>query len=168
MTYTTILSETFDLSDLDEERRAYLDRALAAFREGMAFNDFANSVVNTSANPALRASNGWVTRAAWEDPFFKAIRDLGDRLGVQQGKLTAANAVGGDPVSEEWVPSVEAAKQKGVTLGALHLAIERGELLARPIKPGGSRLRVSARSLDRWTPNRTRQAAGRARATAAR
>lgn len=42
-------------------------------------------------------------------------------------------------------------------------AIEQGEVLARPLQPGGTRRVVSLRSLERWQPMPARQKAGRGR-----
>jgi len=54
------------------------------------------------------------------------------------------------------------------TLGGdvLDLSGKRGDIVARPAKPGGARLVVSKNSLDRWTPSEKYQSAGRARAAA--
>jgi hypothetical protein len=103
----------------------------------------------------------------------RVLHDLEDRLGIQQGRFLPRkeDRPDRDPFDDKWLPVAEAARRKGVTAPGLHGAIRRGDVIAAPAKQGGSRLVVSRNSLDRWTPNPRRQAAGkqraRARATAA-
>ena len=93
--------------------------------------------------------------------MFQAVRDLEDRLGIQQGEVgpEEGDDISKDPLQDEWVPTPEAAKRKGVTLPGLHKAINRGDVIARPATEGGRRLVISVNSLSKWEPNATRQAA---------
>lgn len=83
-----------------------------------------------------------------------------DGDGGNAGAMPSSRAV-----ADEWIGVMEAAARKSVTRRALYRAVQRGEVIAAPIRPDGQRrpLRVSARSLDRWTPNPVRKAAGHAR-----
>lgn len=162
LTYTMLDGEVVSLVKLTDEERAHLQRCAAAYRAGVAWEQFTR-LVETTENPLLRPTGGYITRAVWEHPLFRVIRDLEDRLGIQQGELAAeeGDALDQDPFADEWLPVVEVTRRTGVTPAGVHKAIDRGDVIARPAKPGGKRLVVSARSLARWTPNRTRQAAGR-------
>lgn len=122
-------------------------------------------LVAGSENPVVRAAGGRVTPAVWDHPLFQAVRDLEDRYGIAHGELapTPGYDLERDPIADAWVPSVEAAQRKGVTLAGLHHAAKRGAVIARPAKPGGTRLVVSVNSLERWQPGAAHQAAGHAR-----
>jgi hypothetical protein len=172
LTYTTLDGEVLDLCGLTAEERAHFDRCYGAYRSGgISWGAFTN-LVSGPENPLLHPSNGRVTRTVWRSPLFKAIRDLEDRVGLRAGELAPDGEdemlLARDPVSDTWLPASEAAARKGVTLSALHQAIRRGDLIARSAKHGGVRLVVSHNSLEHWTPVTVRQAAGRARALAAR
>ncbi|MCX6020338.1 MAG: hypothetical protein NTZ05_01145, partial [Chloroflexi bacterium] len=119
--------------------------------------------------PHLRATGGMVTAEIYSTPFFRSLRDLAHRLAIAQHaeRPSSGDDAERDPVADEWLPAAEAAEMKGVALSGLHAAIQRGDVLARPTRPGGKWLLVSRRSLDRWTPNPARQSAGRARKQAA-
>lgn len=162
MTYTTLDGRVLDLGNLTDEERSFFDRCVAAYRQGVAWEDFAN-LVGGAENPLLRSTGGRVTRAVWEHPLYQALRDLEERLGIQQGKLEPEGvdeqAAASDPLEDEWLPAPDAAAVKGVTLPGLHKAIRRGDVLAR--RWGNGRVLVSRRSLERWEVNRTRQAARR-------
>lgn len=155
MTYTTIEGVVHDLSGLSEEELAYFDRCVAAYRAGVAWPTFMD-LVRGMENPLLRPTGGVITQAVYAHPLYRALRDMEDRLGIQQGFLKW-DAPLVDPLQDEWVPVSQAAKQKGVSVQAIHLAIGRGELVAR----GTTRKEVSLHSLQRWTPNATRQRSGR-------
>jgi len=155
MTYTTIEGVVLDLTGLSDEERAFFDCCVAAYRAGTAWATFMN-MVRGMENPLLRATGGVITKAVYEHPLYRAARDLEDRLGIQQGFLRWDSPLV-DPLQDEWVPVSEAAKRKGVSVQAIHLAIGRGELIAR----GTTRKEVSVHSLARWAPNATRQRAGR-------
>ena len=160
-TYTTLDGRVLDLTALTGEERAHLDAAYDAYCAGMALATFDASYMSGGANPLLRTTGGWVTRAAWEHPLYQAVHDLGDRLGIAQGELAPEGDWERDPFADEWVSTAEAARQKSVALTAVHKAIRRGDLMARPANADTARLVVSANSLTRWTPNPRRQAAGR-------
>jgi hypothetical protein len=164
-TYTTLDGRSLDISALTAEQLAFLERCLESNRRGRTakhFHQLAN-MVTARENPLLGDTGGRVTQAVWDHPLYQAVRDLEDRLGIRTGDLEAmpGDQAERDPLEDEWVGSADAAETKGVTLAALHKAIGRGELVARTAKPGGSRVVVSARSLERWFPNPVRQAAGR-------
>ena len=159
-TYTTLKGQVLDLTGLTESEKGYLEYCLAAYREGTSWNDFSN-VVTGPGNLLLTSTGGRITQSVWSHPLFQTLRDLEDRLGIQQGEITPdpEDNLDSDPFTDHWIMAQEAANKKGVTLMGLHGAIRRGELIARPIKPGGKRLMVSANSLSHWQPDRIRQQA---------
>lgn len=157
VTYATLTGPVVDLTDRPDEERRYFEHALAAYRRGGDWAEFNNAFVSGPANPLLR--DGAITEAAWVNPVFRCVRDLGARLGIAQGRIAAEGDPASDPLHDEWVGVPEAAARKGVTVPWLHKAIKRGAVVARPAKPGGTRLLVSANSLARWTPDPVRQAA---------
>ena len=163
LTYTTLDGQVLDLSDLSDQERAYLDRCRSAFSAGIDWIGFNNLLVMGKDHPLLRETGGWVTRSIWRHPLQQALQDLSDRLGIAQGCVGAepGDHLDRDPFADDWISTTEAARRKGVTLPGLHKAIERGDVIARPVKPDGSRLLVSANSLNRWQPNPIRQAARR-------
>jgi len=160
MTYTTLKGKVLDLSSLSDEEKAHFERCAAAYRAGVSWAAFMN-LVRTVENPLLKETGGIITEAVWNHPLFQAIRDMEDRLGIQQGHLRASETsdVSIDPFNDAWVPVAEAAKMKGVTVQGLHGAIRRGDVIARPIKPGQNRLEVSLASLKQWDVNKVRQRA---------
>ncbi|MCX6024040.1 MAG: hypothetical protein NTZ05_20375 [Chloroflexi bacterium] len=167
-TYTRTDGRVLDLSELTPEERAFLDRSFAAYQDGAGWDDFSR-LVGGMENPLVRAAGGWVTRAMSDHPLWLALRDLEDRVGIRRGNLRADPGADLDsnPFADEWLPVSEAEERKGVSHNALHAAIKRGDVVARPAKEGGSWLVVSRRSLDHWLPNAARQAARRSRSAAA-
>ena len=163
--YTTLDGHTLDLGGLSQEEYAFFERCYGIYRSGQTAQDFTalSNLVAGWENPLVRAAHGRITRAVWEQPLFQAVRDLEDRVGVRTGELESApgDLTNRDPLEDRWVPSVEAAALKRVTLKGLHKAIARGDVLARPARPGGRRLLISERSLDHWVPAAARQAARR-------
>lgn len=164
-TYQTLESDVLDLSGLTAEERAFFGRCYAAYREGMLEWGAFTNLIAGHENPLVRSTGGWITRAVAETPLYRAVRDLEDRVGLRDGKLTPEPEydLDRDPIADEWLPASAAAARKGVARDSLHEAIRRGAVIARPARPGGSWLVVSANSLARWTPVAVRQAAGRAR-----
>lgn len=162
LTYTTLDGRVLNLAGLTPEERSYLERCAAAYRVGTPWEALSRLVEGVE-NPLVRAAGGRVTRAVWEHPLFQAVRDLEDRVGVAQERvaLQPGDDPGRDPFADEWIGTAEAAVRKAVTLPGLHKAIRRGAVIARPTKPGRSRLVVSVNSLARWTPDAARQAARR-------
>ncbi len=163
-TYTTLDGRTLDLTDLTAGLKAYFERCVTAFRQGMDWLTFSRLVEGTD-NPLVREAGGRITREVWGHPLYQAVRDMEDRLGVAQGELLAepGDETSRDPLADDWLPVSAAAAQKGVTVPGLHKAIARGDVIAHPQKAGGTWLFVSANSLARWTPNPVRQAARRKR-----
>jgi hypothetical protein len=161
-TYMTLDRRVLDLTSLTRDELAFLAKLYDDYSRDVGWAAFANSVMGPD-NPLLRATAGRVTNSVWGHPLFQALRDLEDRVGIQQGELQpqASEVAGGDPLADRWLPAAQAAADRGVTLPGLHKAIKRGDVIARTSKPGGTRLVVSANSLERWRPNRTRQAARR-------
>lgn len=161
LTYTMIYGDIIDLTGLTVEERAHFDRCYMAYRENMDVTEYRNALAYGLANPAVRETGGWITKEVWESPLFQAVRDLGDRLGIRQGRLRTEGDWQTDPIGDEWITSAEAAERKGVTRGGLQQAIQRGTVIAHPRKPGGTYLAVSVRSLGRWLPQAYRQDNGR-------
>ena len=85
-TYTTLDGKVLNLSPLTDEERAYFDRCFAAYRDGISFFLF-QDLVTGPENPVLRPTQGRITDAVWSHPLFQALRDLEDRIGIQQGEL---------------------------------------------------------------------------------
>jgi hypothetical protein len=161
-TYCTLTGRTLDLSELSDEERAFFERCVDEYKAGTRWADFVN-LVSGNENPLVRGAGGLITRAVHDHPLLRALSDLEHRLGLAQGKVAPEDGLypESDPLADEWIPVSEAARRKAVTVSAVHQAIGRGALIAHPAKPGGSWLLVSAASLDAWTPNPRRQAAGR-------
>lgn len=157
MTYMTIEGQVLDLKDLTDEERVFFDRCVAAYRSGTAWATFM-SMARGVENPLIRETGGVITQAVYDHPLFRAVRDLEDRLGIQQGFLSWDRPVA-DPLEDEWLPVSDAAELKGISVQGIHGAIKRGDLVAR----GTTRKQVSKRSLDQWEPNPTRRRAGLAR-----
>jgi hypothetical protein len=84
--YRTLDGRTFDLGKLSAAEQAFFRRCEAAYRDGMNWGEFL-ALVGSQENPLLRPTQGWVTPAVWRHPLYRAVRDLGDRLGIQQGIL---------------------------------------------------------------------------------
>ncbi|MGH2584819.1 MAG: hypothetical protein ACRDJE_07900 [Dehalococcoidia bacterium] len=166
-TYLTLAGDALDLSNLSDEQRMFFDRCYAAYSENMPWLEFA-AMIAGHANPLVREARGWVTRIVYDHALFQAVRDLEDRLGLRQGELEPEDDVDSErePLGDEWISVTEAARRKSVTVSGLHQAIARGDVIARPARPGGSWLVVSAGSLVAWQPNRRRQAAARRPAAA--
>ena len=166
MTYTTLDGRVLDLSGLTDIEQQHLQRCIEAYRQGMDWDQFMQ-LVDTPENPLVRTvGRGWVTREVAARPMYQAISDMAYRLAIRQGYMAPSenDDVDSDPFADEWISTTEAAKRKGVSLVALHKAINRGDVIARRATPGGGRIEVSARSLEQWKVDRARQQAGRARA----
>lgn len=165
VTYGTLDGKVLDLGSLNEEQQSFFDRCYGAYQDGMGWDQF-GVLITSRDNPVVRDAGGRVTRAVWEHPLFQAVRDLEDRIGIKQGELDPDPGteveVERDPLADEWLPTARAADQKGVSYSGLNHAIKRGDVVARPAKPGGTHLLVSVRSLERWQPMSVRQRAGRA------
>jgi len=85
-TYTTLDGKVLDLTGLTDEERDHLVHSYTAYRSGMAWDQFSHLVVGTE-NPLLRATGGVVTPEISRHPLYQAVRDLEDRLGIQQGEV---------------------------------------------------------------------------------
>ena len=91
-------------------------------------------------------------------------------MGIRTGELEPDSGMDTNlsPTEDTWegkpvaLSVTAAAELKGVTRGAIHAAIQRGDIIARK-DPGVDRLLVSPRSLQRWHPMKVRQEAGRRR-----
>ncbi|MBI2760485.1 MAG: hypothetical protein HYX51_03550 [Chloroflexi bacterium] len=166
-THITYERQVLTLDNLSADEAAFYQRALRAYRAGMPWTEFSDLIYH-GENPLVSASGGLVTGRALRHPLFLAVIDLEGRLGIVQGRLAPepGDPTATDPTADEWLPVSEAARRKGVSVQGIHQAITRGDLIARPHRPGGTKLVVSAASLDRWTPNPVRKAAGIARAAA--
>ena len=157
-TYTTLDGKVLDLGGLDDEQRAYFHRCYAEYGAGLPWEDFIE-LAGGRANPLVRDTHGRITTAVWQHPLYRAVRDLESRLGIRQGKIAPSpgDDVDRDPLQDRWLTVAEAAEAKGVTVQGLHEAIKRGALVAKPAKPGGTRLVVSENSLAAWRPMVARQ-----------
>jgi len=170
VTYRTVGGDVLDLTGLDEAEAGYLATCRAAMEDGMDWTAFSR-LVDGGASPLLGPTGGVITRAVYDHPLFRAVRDMEDRLGVAQGKLRASPETDytSDPfAADEWISTSEAVTRKGVSLVGLHKAITRGDVIAHPAREGGTWLLVSANSLAAWQPSRGHQAAGRRRSVARR
>lgn len=162
-TYRTLGGQVLDLSGLEPGAHRHFEVCYAAWKAGATEESMA-MLVGTAANPLVRAAGGRVTKDVYESVGFKAMRDLQHRAAIaHQTERADSDDWLGDPLADEWIPTAEAAKESGVTLPAVHKAIQRGELIARPLREGGTRMAVSRNSLEAWHPNPRRQEAGRAR-----
>lgn len=160
-TYRAIDGPVLWLAPSPGAEEAFFQRALDAYATQMDWLDF-GYLIHSVDNPPLVPTKGYVTKKVWDLPLFQALIDLEGRLGLQQGGLKPEGKdPWTDPLEDEWVPSVTASEEHGVTLAALHLAIQRGEVIAKPAKEGGKRLVVSRNSLNAWQPSAVRQRAGR-------
>ena len=164
MTYRTIEGETLDLTGLTDEERRFVVECWERFCGGASWDD-AMRMIHGRQNPQLARTGGVVTRDVWYGPMFRALLDIESRAGMRDGSLQAGAGVEvlADPFADEWIPAVEAAEHKEVSLSGLHGAIRRGEVIATPGRPGGTRIVVSRNSLSAWRPNEQRQKSARAR-----
>ncbi|MFN0145608.1 MAG: hypothetical protein ACKVT1_03795 [Dehalococcoidia bacterium] len=149
-TYVTLDNEVLDLSALTEEEAGHLDRGWNAFLARAGYWE-----VQKITKPA----GGFVSRSHFESPLGQALQDIEYRAGIRSGTLGAepGDDIDADPFRDEAVSVPEAAAAKGVTVRAVHKAIERGDLIAF-----GRPAQVSRRSLESWAVSRGRQRAGRA------
>ena len=99
--YRTLDGKILDLSELSEAEQAFFRRCESAYRDSTQWGEFL-ALVGGQENPLLRPTGGRVTAAVWNHPLYRAVRDLGDRLGIQQGVLAQGpkDAVHQDPVSD--------------------------------------------------------------------
>ena len=79
MMYTTLDGRVLELSGLSEDERVFLDRCVAAYRDGTAWEALSRLVEGVE-NPLVRAEGGRITRTVWDHPLFHAVSDLEDRL----------------------------------------------------------------------------------------
>jgi len=84
--YLTLDGQILELQDLSPTERSYLDRCITAFDQRVGWFAFSQLVEGT-ANPLLAATCGRVTQTVWAHPLYQTIRDLEDRLGLEQGHL---------------------------------------------------------------------------------
>lgn len=166
--YRTLDGEVLDLTHLTDDEQQFFDRCYRAYRAARVGWEAFSALVAGRENPVVRAAGGLVTRAVMAHPLYVAVHDLENRVGLRTGDLAAEPEVdlARDPLADDWLSPSAAAAIKGVTRAAVHLASQRGDVVARPAKPGGRWTLISANSLARWTPVAVRQAAGRARASA--
>lgn len=160
MTYFTIYGDALCWEDpLDAPLQAFWEKMVAAWRANVDYVAVFNTM-NSVENPLLASTGGRITQTVLDQPVFLAMQDLTDRLGLAQKMLRSTGREDNrDPFEDTWISVTEAARRKGVTVPGLHGAIDRGDIVARPRKPGGAWLTVSQRSLDHWTPDPVRQAA---------
>lgn len=161
-TYTTMGGTVLDLTGLDERERGFLECARQRYEQGEPWAVFANWV-HSPENPLIAAADGLVTRDVYHHSLYRAVRDLADRLGIVQHMVDTEPGLdlATNPFDDEWLPMLAAVARRGVTRTALHEAIRRGDVIARPARSGGTWRVVSRRSLDAWQPSRGPVAAAR-------
>ena len=86
--YVTLGGQVLDLTSLNQQEQEYLARCLDAYRQGVDWLALA-ALADGKENPLVRATGGWITRAVWEHPLYRAVRDLEARLAIRQGELAA-------------------------------------------------------------------------------
>lgn len=166
LTWRTYRGAVIDMGAIDDEDARFLERCYGEWRSGASWARMLD-LTRGPDNPALRATHGVITDEVWHRPVFRALSDLEDRCGLRDGGLRNDQGwdVTTDPLADTWLPASQVAATLGVTLGGLHGAIRRGELVARPATPGGKRIVVSMNSAAHWRPNHARQQAGRSGGT---
>ncbi len=159
LTYLTLDGAIVNLSGLSDVERGFFERCYQTYADGSEYEAFL-SLVYGPDNPTFETGQR-ITRATLDHPLFRAVDDLGDRLGIKQGEVGAApgDDIGSDPLSDESLTIKESAQVAGVTVAAVYKAIDRGDLAATDERPA----RVSKRSLDRWTVSQRHRRAGLAR-----
>lgn len=162
--YITLDGRVFNLDALKPAEREYFDECRQMALDEVPWSDFA-VYVHGEKNPLVAAAGGRVTDAVWQHPLFQVLKDLDYRVGIAQEKVASSP---GDDVADplrlasETVTTTEAARHRGVTVQAIHGAIERGELLADSVTKGRRRVvHLASASVDQWTPSPERQRAGR-------
>ncbi|MGI8553111.1 MAG: hypothetical protein ACR2PL_20340 [Dehalococcoidia bacterium] len=100
-TYTTRDHRILDLSGLNEEQQSFFDRCYAAYTAGLPWLDLLR-LLDGPANSLLSATDGQITRSAWDTPLFQAVQDLADRAGIRQGRLAPGSGddLRGDPLDD--------------------------------------------------------------------
>jgi hypothetical protein len=110
--YVTLAGVVLDLAAISDDERGYLDRCVAAVRDGMDWTQF-TLMVEGAESPLVQAAGGRVTQTVWDNPVFQVAYDLADRLGIAQGYLEGdyGTVTDRDRVSDERHPSSEAARR---------------------------------------------------------
>ena len=163
--YVTLDGEVIDLSRLTAEEAAFFGRCYDVWKANET-NGYAalQALIFGSANPVLEPGCR-VTRSVAGNPLFQAVQDLEARVGVMQGNLLPDRddeRPADDPLAEEFVSVAEAARLKGITVPAVHAAINRGDLVAIANRP----IKVSVTSLRGWEVDLGRQRSARKPVTA--
>src|SRR3972149_2031652 len=114
LTYTTLDGDIIGLESLGPREREHFDRALLACRSGMDWTDFMNDLVDGESNPLIEPGRR-ITRRTLESPLYRVLLDLGDRLGILQGRFNPAEGddLKTDPVQDREIPVAEAARRAG-------------------------------------------------------
>jgi hypothetical protein len=93
----------------------------------------------------------------FQHPLYSVLEDLLGRIGIPEGAPVSDDEdPSRDPFDDQALPIAEAARRKGVTVQALHQAVDRGAVVGGPARPGSSRRVVSWNSVERWRPRRVR------------
>lgn len=108
--YLTLDGQSLELTNLTSPERSYLDRCLTAYEQHVPWSAFSH-LTESTANPLLAGTAGWVTQTVLARPLYQAVRDLEDRLGIEQGWLSpeAADDVASRPDANQRQPLVPAA-----------------------------------------------------------
>ena len=101
---------------------------------------------------------GFVDRALFTSPLFRAVQDLEFRIGIrcQMVGPSPGDDVEADPLRDGSLSVVDVAERKGVSVRAVHKAIARGDLVAH-----GRPASISERSAEAWAISHGRQRSGR-------
>jgi hypothetical protein len=115
--YRTLDGQSLELANLTPSERSYLDLCVSAYEHHVAWATF-SQLVEGRENPLLDATAGRITPGVMNHPLYQTVRDLEDRLGVEQGCLTA-NA-GDDPTLQPYTDHVHVSAKDGTAHGPLH------------------------------------------------
>lgn len=154
-TYLFLDSRVADLMTLPVEQRRYLDRCIAAYRQPVSAQEFTKLVFGRD-NPVLAEppwpgeSFGWVTKEAYTTTLFQVVRDMLFRIEINEHMLAPGPEamVDVDPFSDEWVAPTDAAAILGISMTAVHKAVDAGRLIAKAGKEGGIHRVISMNSID--------------------
>lgn len=133
--YTTVAGEVIEYPTPKPDVAAFLERVLRAAHDPQVSASHLVDYVYGVDNPLLRQGvlpgRGLVTKETFADPVYHVMLDLIDVKRVQEGTLNLERA------ADAYTMTVaEAAKEKGVTPGAIRQAIEAKRLDA--MKKGGT------------------------------
>jgi hypothetical protein len=144
-----INGDIIDLHSLKEEEYKKYMKAYSAFMKNLETKDFKSLIIEFF--PV-------------SDKLGEALFDLEERLAIRRGeKEPPEGYTEFDPCQkEEYVNASEAARRKGLTMPPIVHACKRGRIAAHQDKRNG-RWKISERSLERYSVDRTNQQNARSR-----